>query len=293
MGHGQYPSEFPPHLPPIVARDGYRVLDSPLPPFMYKKWLKPGSERLDSYPLPEIDSPFSSPEVGSPPGKRLRPFADKMSPRDLQGLHRSTLQELQPPEPPQVPIIDLDEVHARWMASPTPQKLTPKTPELPESRHLVNELATTRALPSEDPADLDPDALRLAVQGLSLGAHQRTLLALAEKNYEEMAEFAKSLNRDEGAALWTQARNWMVAADPSERDPIASQLMALLVLFTPYTPSRIDLVEFMGLLPLNWPRALEHLRKDCLNIRAALVAERATAARSVLLDKLYERYRDS
>jgi hypothetical protein len=149
----------------------------------------------------------------------------------------------------------------------------------------------TRPLAPEDPVHLDPVAFVRAVQGLSLGSHQDTLRKLGARNsYDEMVEFAKSLKRHEGATLWNQAQKWRAAREPSERNPMASQLMTLLVLFTAYTPSLTELDEFIDSLPLTLSPPLAHLRKDCLDRRAALASRWHSAPRSALLESLIERY---
>ncbi len=291
VGHGQYPSDFPNQLPPIVERDAYRVLQLPLPPFM-DKWLKPGSERLDSYLLPDIGSPSSSklPEVGSPPGKRSWPFAGNVPPVELARLHGSTLPKSQPPEAPQIRTLDLDEVEARLMASQNPQKLTPETPELPKSRPLVDKLVTTDAFFSSDDADLDPVAFVCAVKSLSLRSHQGTLLDLQEyDSYEEMAEFVKTLAPNESQNLLTPMRNWKAAGKLYE-----TKMIGLLILETDYVPSPKQLKEFMGDLPCAWPRALEHLRKPCLDrhVDNARRKTRVALSRAEFVRRLTARYPD-
>lgn len=291
MGHEQYPSGFPPALPSIVEHDGYRVLQSPLPPFM-DKWLKPGSERLDSYPLPELESPSSSkiPEVGSPPRKRSRPFAGDASPVELSRLHGSTLPMLQPPQPPQPPhtrSFDPDKVQAELTASQNRQKSTPKTPELRKSCDPVD---TYASLPSGSHAkDLDPRAFVDLMNDLPLAMNQKTMRELGQsRSYEKMVEFAKGLETGQCLTLLTHAWMWMLAPHPSERNPDAAQLTALLVVFSSYTPNDVD--KFMRLLPLSWPHALEHLRKDCLDRRAALLDARYSPSRDEFLRRLTERY---
>ncbi|VTU22677.1 hypothetical protein H6CHR_01835 [Variovorax sp. PBL-H6] len=149
----------------------------------------------------------------------------------------------------------------------------------------------TRALSSEEPLDLDPVAFVAAVKTLVLIPQQLTMRALAERDsYEEMAEFATNLKIDYGVNLFSQARNWIAASHGSERNPEASQLMALLLLFSPYTPAVKDLPELMNLLPLTWPSALAHLREACLDWRAALVQRKSSASRRDLLALLNERY---
>jgi hypothetical protein len=105
-----------------------------------------------------------------------------------------------------------------------------------------------------------------------------------------MVRFAKTLRLSSGAALLAQARKWKDARNPLERNPKASKLMALLFLFSSYTPSPYELTELMDLLPLIWPPALEHLRKACLDWRTALLERKSSAGREELLALLNKRY---
>lgn len=247
--------------------------------------------------LPGLDSLSSNkrPEVGSPPGKRQWPFAGNMSPPDLTRLNHSTVPMLQPLQLPKfspVQIFDADAIRKCLVESLKPQKSTPKAqaPVLPERRrHLVDKPAMPRAL-SEEPAYLGPSEFVRAVQGLPLDGRQSTLGELARRNScEEMAEFAKTLSQAQTAALLNQLRRWIAAPDLLDRNPKAAPLMALLLLFALYTPSLKELDEFMKILPLTWPPALEHLRRACLGRLAALQLSRQKDA---FLARLNERYGD-
>jgi hypothetical protein len=266
------PCEFPSALPEIGECDGYRVLQTALPPFM-DKWLKPGSECLDSYPLPDIVSPSSNklPEVGSAPGKRQRPFAGNMSQVELPRLHGSTLPMLQAP---QVRLFGQEDQEERedLVRAVRPRKLTPRTAS------------------SGDAEDLDLVAFVGAVKKLSLRSHQHTLIDMQEKNsFEEMAQFVRNLGPCEGANLLTPMRNWKAAGKLLE-----TQMIGLLILESDYVPSPKNLDEFMGDLPRTWPCALEHLRKPCLDrhVERARSQKRLLQARSEFVRRLTERYSD-
>jgi hypothetical protein len=322
--HGQFPSGFPPALPISnkVSSDGRNstALDDPmrrqfasqpastaecdvyrpgvfniyeadpefqlfLPLFM-DRYLENDSGHQDSYDLPEVDfSSSNSPsDVGAPPGKRPCPFAGDMLRDGLANLHGATLPTLQSPQVP-YGTFNLDEAQAGLMTSPNPEDVTPKTPELPESRRLVDELAMTPTLSS---GETDPDLISfvVAVKDLKLGPQWHTLRALQKKSsFGKMVEFAKTLGGQQGESLLTQARKWKAKGKVK-----ASQRMALLYLFTSCTTSLSGLDEFMSLLPLTWPSALEHLRKECLSRRADLTKQKTSEQRSELVVRLYERY---
>lgn len=260
----------------------------PLPSFMNKWWNK---DELDCYEPSKLDSLLSNipPETGSSAGKRRWPFAAKMSQADLKRLHASTIPRLQPPMPlPANRIFDSNEVQADLMVGSNPLASIPRPQEPLERRQVADKPAVTRASPSEGHSHLDPAAFVLAVKALPLIKRKRALLALQKKSsYSEMVEFAKQLDRAQGASLFNQAKIWMTALNKRERNPMASQLMALLVLFTSYTPPPD---EFMSLLPPTLPPELEPLRTDFLKKRADLVKDQATELREALLSRLKERY---
>lgn len=253
-----------------------------------------------SYELFGLDSLSSNkpPEVGSPPGKRQWPFAGNMPPANLMRLNHSTLPMSQPPQLPQLPkrspvqTFDADAIRRCLVDSLKPQKSTPKAqaPVLPERRrHLVDTPAMPRAL-SEEPVYLGPSEFVRAVQELPLDGHQGTLHALARRNsYEKMVEFAERLSDTQTRTLLYQLQKWIAAPDLLDRNPKAVPLMGLLLVFALYTPSLEELDEFMKNLPLTWPPALEHLRRACLDRRAALYPSRQ---REAFHARLNERYGD-
>jgi hypothetical protein len=260
-----------------------RVFDTPLPPFM-KNWRATPDDR-DCYELPELDSLSSHKpsDAGPPPGKRSWPFAGNMSPVDLAQWDCTTLSMVQPPH---VQVSDFDEGPTRLTTPLNLQKSTYKGSELPGSP-IRDELAMTRASSSDVPPNLDADTFVAEVKNLSLSSHQHVLLELSDKkSFDDMADFAKTLESAQGVILLNQARRWIETSDPLLRGP--AQLMALLTLFTSYTPRELD--ELMNLLPLTWPAALEHLRAACLNGRADLVKHESASRRKTLLALLQKRY---
>jgi hypothetical protein len=170
------------------------------------------------------------------------------------------------------------------MASSDPQKLMRDAP-VPETRRCsIYKPALPRASSAGDPMDLDLVAFVDAVKKLPKGSALDPLRALGKKgSFEKMIEFANTLMNFQLVALAKQSRGWIA------EHPEASQVVALLLLFTAYTPARKEVDRFMELLPDTWPPALEHLRQACWAARFALFT---SVTRRKLLARLIERYGD-
>jgi len=218
-------------LPETLA-DGHRSLVAS--PACSQKHDPEASPRLDDQELVTIrldgDEPlFKMPvAIGAPPRKRARPFA-KEAPSDYpKDLHRSS---------PRVRAVEKQS----------------------DGFRSVN----TVVVPSiSGPIDPHASALVVALRKLSIGKGQTTKNALAKCNYfVEMIKVVKGLTNDQCLSLLKLSVGW------KEDNLEASQLMAILLLFSPFSPKDPHLKIFLGLLPAAWPPALEYLRQPCYQWR--------------------------
>jgi hypothetical protein len=188
-----------------------------------------------------------------------------MSQADLADLHRFTTQP-----PPQVQVFDLDEIGLRLTASRKARETSSKTSQVRESRD-ASVSSSAQPLPAENPVDLDPAALVDALQTWKQvrTTSKGTMFELKKmKSFEDMVPYVENLEACQAGVLAMASWGWR------ETNREASQLMALLFLFTGGAPPKKIANEFLKLLPAVWPRKLEHLRERCLHTwRTARYAE--------------------
>jgi hypothetical protein len=267
---------FPPGQPlfPIVPPLQPRAMHSPQQEPLIRPDSDPPSyeERdVDSYKrdVPEdFDTydphtePHAQAVVDLPPSKRARQFAGDMSQANLADLHRFTTQT-----PPQVRVFDLDEIHSRLTASWKSREPSFKASQVRESR----DASVSLPLPAENPVDLDPAALVDALQTWKQvrTTSKGTMFELKKmKSFDDMVPYVETLEASQARVLAMASWGWR------ETNREASQLMALLFLFTGGAPPRKIANKFLKLLPAVWPRKLEHLRERCLHTwRTARYAE--------------------
>ncbi|PSL79611.1 hypothetical protein C7T35_36750 [Variovorax sp. WS11] len=108
-----------------------------------------------------------------------------------------------------------------------------------------------------------------------------------KKSLVLMVEYVKTWEPGQSRLLLLASREWR------KTNPAASQLVALLFLFTLHSPPWDFVIEFPDLLPATWPPALEPLRKGCLTSWSQVVRTDGTSdatMRKSMLSMLEQRY---
>ncbi|WP_309902374.1 hypothetical protein [Variovorax soli] len=165
----------------------------------------------------------------------------------------------------------------------------------PELQRSISALAASNKAPLRfggDSITLDLSKFLQAVQGLAPTQRQPALLELKTlDSFEDMVEFVKELAPEKCRSLLHMSQNWREGLNGIETDLNASQLMAILLLFGRYSPTRDRWVEFCDLLPPAWPPAInDDLRKTCLDWRAALARQTDSSSRRNMLAALNAHY---
>jgi hypothetical protein len=149
--------------------------------------------------------------------------------------------------PPQVRVFDLDKIRLQFVAS--------------QNRRQVQRNAES------------------SMEAVPPGPPNVMLVLQTKKSFVLMVKYVKTWGLEQSRLLLVASREW------KERNPPASQLMALLFLFTLHSPPWEFAIEFPHLLPATWPPALEPLRQDCLTSWRLIVrtdgANDATMRRSI------------
>ncbi|MDR6860052.1 hypothetical protein [Variovorax guangxiensis] len=155
---------------------------------------------------------------------------------------------------PQVQVFDLDEIGLRLRASQDRRQVKCKAESLME------------AVPPSPP-------------GVMIELRKKKSFAL-------MVKYVKTWEPGQSCLLLLASRKWKTT------NPAASQLVALLFLFTLHSPPWEFVIEFPNLLPVTWPPALEPLRQGCLKSWSQVVPTIGADSmmRKSMLSMLEQRY---